>query len=268
MRFLASILTLLSLQAFADTVKVNGQTFATGYIPKPVAADVSFPVATFSFGALPPAFDSVDAGLVTGIKNQGNCGSCWSFARTVAFEAALIRAGKATVQSLDLSEQDTLVNDKNSYGCSGGFMDARFEVAKGQTTEALCPYKASSRWQSCSKPKFAKAARWGMIGSRSRPPSIEELKSAILEYGALAVTVAAGSGFSPDRTGKITSCGSRQVNHMVALVGYRTLHDGTTEFKIKNSWGKGWGAQGYAWSRQGCNKLASSPGDAALFISM
>lgn len=245
---------------------VNGH--GTGLLRKPVAASVEFaePKA-FLMAALPASYDSRAEGFVTRIKNQGSCGSCWSFARTAAFEAALIKAGRATKDALDLAEQDALVNDKTAYGCNGGFMDASFEVRYGTTTEALCPYKGTTRWQSCRGAKYAKASRWAMIGGRSRAPSIEELKAAIVEHKVLAVTVAACNSFSPGRDGRITTCGCRSVNHMVNLAGYRTLADGTTEFLIKNSWGTGWGQGGYAWSRQACNKLASSAGDAALFIA-
>ena len=255
--------------AVQTCVAKGAPVHATGYLPKPVAEGVQFATrkkGLLGFAVLPPSYDARDAGLVMPVKNQGNCGSCWTFARAVAFEAAILKAGLAN--PIDLSEQDTLLNDRQSHGCSGGYMDASWEVRSGQTTEALCPYKASTWWKTCKGAKFAKAAKWGMVGGRSRAPTIEELKEALLTYGALAVTVAAGSGFSPGRDGRITTCGSRSVNHMVALVGYRTMGDGTTEFLVKNSWGTGWGAKGYAWSRQGCNKLASSVGDAALFITM
>lgn len=257
---------LLSFAAAAtDVVEGHG----TGLLRKPVAETVEFAApAKFLMAAPPLAYDSVAEGYVTRVKNQGSCGSCWAFGMTAGTEAAAIVAGLATAAELDLAEQDPLVNDKSAYGCSGGFLDATYEVQKGLTTEKLCPYKGTTRWQSCRGAKFAKAARWGLIGGRSRAPSIEELKAAIVQYKALPATVAACSSFSPGRDGRITTCGCRSVNHIVTLVGYRTIADGTTEFKIKNSWGTSWGQGGYAWSRQACNKLASSTGDAALFITM
>lgn len=268
-RLILVLSALLAFSAFASPVKVKGKLRGTGYLKKPVAADVAYarPVLG-SIQSLPANYDAREHGLVTRIKNQGSCGSCWAFARTAAFEAALIKAGKATAAQLDLAEQDPLLNDKGSYGCNGGFMDARFEVKQGTTTEALCPYKGKTWFQTCRGAKFGQATAWGMVGGRSRAPSIEELKAEIVDKGVLAVTVAACSSFSPAKDGRITKCSCRGVNHMVNLAGYRTLQDGTTEFLIKNSWGTGWGQGGYAWSRQGCNKLASSPGDAALYIRM
>jgi C1A family cysteine protease len=139
-----------------------------------------------------------------------------------------------------MAEQDALVNDRNSYGCRGGFMDGRFEVTKGVTTEELCPYRTSDRY-SCKGEKYAKATRWAMVGAANRAPTVDELRQAIIDYGVLAVTVAAGGSFSPNSSGRITTCGSRGINHMVTLAGYRPAPSGGYEFLIANSWGTNWG---------------------------
>lgn len=259
---------LVLLAALVSELAVAAPKHGRGFIRQPIGDDVHF-VARYKGlapQALPPNYDAAEAGFATPVKNQGSCGSCYTFGGDAAFEAAILKAGLA--KTIDLAEQDRLVNSKRDYGCNGGFLEGNWYYTYGDTTEAQCPYKGRTWWQTCNKPKFAKAAKWGLVGGRDRAPTIEELKGALVQYGVLAVTVAAGSSFSPNAEGRITSCGSRSVNHIVALEGYRTLPDGTTEFKIKNSWGTGWGKKGYAWSRQGCNRLASSVGDAAMFISM
>jgi C1A family cysteine protease len=254
--------------AFGQPVQIAGKTYQTGYLPRPLSAmatDTYYTPSKALIDELPESYDARDDGLVTPIKNQGSCGSCWAFARAKAFEAALIKAGKLQESgSVDLAEQDTLVNDRSASGCNGGYMDGDFEVQSGVSTEDLCPYRASSRY-GCQGEKFAKATRWAMLGARGRAPTVDELKAAIYQYGVLAVTVAAGGGFSPNRDGRITTCGSWMLNHMVTLAGYRPAPGGGTEFLIGNSWGTDWGDGGFAWSKQGCNKLASTAGDAALF---
>lgn len=262
MRLFLFVLSLLFASASMASVTVDGVEHGTGYLPRALgdAGDIQYIKPDMK--DVPEAYDARSDGLVTPIKDQGSCGSCWAFARTKAFEAALIKAGVSTV---DLSEQDTLVNDRYGYACSGGFMDGRFEVTYGQTTEALCPYRASGRY-SCNGEKFAKATRWAMVGEEGRAPTVDELKAAIYQYGVLAVTVAASGSFNTDSEGRITRCRGRALNHMVTLVGYRPSQDGGTEFLIANSWGTRWGNEGFAWSKQGCNKLASVPGDAALFF--
>jgi hypothetical protein len=240
---------------------IDGAQYGTGYLPWPrTLGDRPIEAAPlFRADELPESYDSRDFGLVTPIKNQGNCGSCWAFARTRALEAAMLKAGKLTP---DLAEQDTLVNDKTAYGCGGGFMDGKYETNHGVTKETLCPYKASDRG-SCTGAVEQKAARWAILPGS---PSVDQLRAAIYQYGTLFVTVAAGGDFSPGSDGRITRCGSRRINHMVTLQGYRKAADGGYEFLIGNSWGTGWGDDGYAWSKQGCNKLASESGDAAGYF--
>jgi hypothetical protein len=260
-----ALLLALSSSAFADEVNIAGKRYSTGLLPRPKDAPRTyFAPAKVPMEGLPEAYDSRDAGLIPAIRNQGNCGSCWAFATTGAFETALIKAGKAT-SDINLAEQDPLVNDSSAYGCQGGFMDGTFLTNKGETTEALCPYRASTRY-SCRGEKFAKATKWALLGASNRAPTVDELREGIFTYGSLFVTVAAGSGFSP-RNGEIRTCGSPAINHMVQLVAYRPSTTGNGyDFLIKNSWDTSWGDNGYAWSKQGCNKLASSAGDAAGFF--
>lgn len=249
-----------------ETVVLDGETHYTGLLRKS-AKDKGVGVTYFSptVADLPDAYDSRDLGIVTDIKNQGSCGSCWSFARTRAFETALIKAGKGPLAALDLAEQDALVNDKSGYGCNGGFMDGDFEVEQGTTTEAVCRYTADHKACASAGKKFGKALRWAMVGASNRAPTDDELRAAIYQYGTLAVTVAAGSSFDADANGNMRGCGGRGINHMVTLSGYKKGSDGKWYYLVGNSWGKSWGAGGYAWSTKGCNQLASSAGDAALF---
>ncbi len=242
-------------------VIIDGETYSTGYMAP--TRDLRRPyeaAPVFGAGELPEAYDAREHGLVTPIKNQGSCGSCWAFARSRALETAMLKAGKLLP---DLAEQDTLVNDRTAYGCQGGFMDGAYETDHGVTKESVCPYKANGT--ACrSDPIEQKATKWAMLPGS---PTVDQLRSAILQYGTLFVTVAAGGGFSPGSDGRITSCTSRSINHMVTLQGWRPAPSGGGyEFLIGNSWGTSWGQGGYAWSKQGCNKLASESGDAAGYF--
>ena len=265
--FFGALLFISAGTSWANSIEINGVTYSTGLLPRPRGMPANYSQDLQIRGDLPESYDAREHGLVTPIKNQGNCGSCWAFARAKALEAALIISGRDVADVLNLAEQDPLVNDRNSYGCNGGFMDGRFEVSKGVTTEDLCPYRASSRY-ACKGEKHGKATKWSMVGAPGRAPSVDELRQAIIDHGVIAVTVAAGSSFSPDANGRIKTCGSTRINHMVTLAGYRPAPSGGYEFLIGNSWGKGWGDEGFAWSKQGCNRLASTPGDAALYFEV
>jgi C1A family cysteine protease len=265
MKFVVAILAAgLSCSAFSQTVTIAGRTHGTGLLLRPKDAPRVYFRPSIQAGDLPESYDARDDAVIPPIRNQGQCGSCWDFATTGAFETALVKAGKVEAVTVDLSEQDQLVNNHSAYGCDGGFMDGTFLQEEGEALEKDCPYRANDR-VSCRAEKYAKATKWALLGESGRSPTVDEIKAGIYQYGSLFVTVAAGGAFNP-RGGRITSCSSRGINHMVQLVGYRPAAEGGVEFLIKNSWGTSWGDNGYAWSKQGCNQLANDPGDAAGFF--
>lgn len=86
--------------------------------------------------------DWATQGAVTGVKNQGSCGSCWSFSTTGALEG-LSKLAYGTLESF--SEQQ-LVDCSSSYGnqgCNGGLMTSAFKFIRdhGIVHEDEYPYK-------------------------------------------------------------------------------------------------------------------------------
>jgi hypothetical protein len=211
--------------------------------------------------SLPSKYDSRESGQVSAIKNQGSCGSCWSFAITKALEGARLKAG---LPEVDLGEQEMVSCAKDAYGCSGGFMtSADYVVKRGLSAESDYPYTAtSSRCKSPLPPVLDKGVSWAFIGQEGRKPTTEELKAAIVQYGTIFVTVAAGGSDWGGSRVHMTGCGNRGTNHMVTLVGYNEQD----EFIIGNSWGKDWAENGFAYAKQGCNALAGEEDSAAFVV--
>ena len=96
----------------------------------------------------PPAvLDYRSLGMVTTVKDQAFCGSCWAFAVTSHYECLMISDGQG---EKDLAEQFLLQCDKSSLGCNGGYSHTPVDLAyrSGMPEEDDYPYKANDRYYS------------------------------------------------------------------------------------------------------------------------
>lgn len=244
----------LTFDEFTDAVHIGGTRppFLRGE-----AADFIH-TAPADESTLAAVVDWVSAGAVTGVKDQGNCGSCWSFSTTGAIEGAY----KLKYGSLpSFSEQELVSCDKTDSGCNGGWMDTAFtwvKSNKGLPTESAYPYTSGSSGSSGTcKTGIALDAKAAPAGFTDvTPKNVNALMSAVQKQPVSIAIQANQAAFQSYKSGVLTgTCGTR-LDHGVLLVGYGT--DAATNldyWKVKNSWGPSWGESGYIRIKKGSDDL-------------
>ncbi len=187
-------------------------------------------------------------GGVTPVKNQSACGSCATFACHGAFEGSLSIGSKML---LSTSEQASL-DCSNISSCKGSWWIFDYLVEKGASIEFDYPYNATQGQCRTDVLRPFKATKWGYVTIHNTVPSITELKQALLDHGPLAVTVRATGAFQAYVSGVFNEQDNESINHAVTLVGW---DDSRNAWLIKNSWGSGWGEEGFMWIHYSSNSI-------------
>jgi cathepsin L len=235
----------VALNEFADLTNEEFVAIYNGLAP--AAFSVPQTVEEVSTVDLPTTVDWRQKGAVTGIKNQGQCGSCWSFSTTGSTEGArVLQGGKSLV---GLSEQNLMDCSTRfgNMGCNGGLMDDAFKYImsnNGLDTEASYPYTAEDG--TCH---YSSANCGATITGYQDIPSGSEssLQTSSANIGPISVAIDASHSSFQFYSGGVyyePACSSSQLDHGVLVVGYGT-DNGSDYWLVKNSWGTSWGLQGY-----------------------
>lgn len=193
-------------------------------------------------------FDWTDHNGVTPIRDQGGCGSCWAFATHAAYEGSYAILNKAFIDS---AEQDTL-DCSGAGSCSGGWWAYEYLINTGSAEESEYPYAAADETCNSNVERPYKAVAWGYVDSTVEIPTIDALKRALCEYGPISVAVEVTPAFQAYTSGVFNENSTGTVNHGVTLVGW---DDAKKAWRMKNSWGEGWGESGCMWIAYGANSI-------------
>lgn len=185
----------------------------------------------------------VTAGAVTPVKDQGQCGGCWSFAATGGLEGSWqVASGHLT----SLSEQQFLDCDTSDSGCNGGLEYNGWNFFKskneGICTESSYPYQA--RDSTCKYSGCTLGVPAGAIAGVTHVSagSSASLQSALQKQPVSIGIQADQSAFQFYSGGVLTGTCGRNLDHSVLAVGYDT---NSQYWLVKNSWGSSWGDNGY-----------------------
>ena len=233
----------MGINQFTD---LTSQEFKDTYVSGLKSATVgSYGCKTFSSSAsgVPSSIDWRTKGAVTTVKDQGQCGSCWTFSATGAIEGAW---AIAKGQLVDLTEQQ-LVDcatgiSYGSHGCSGGQMEGAFKyvIEHGQCSLDSYPYTAKDgTCKTCSSVAHISSC------SDVKPNDQISLKAAVAQQPVAIAIEADTRYFQSYSSGVLTSssCGT-SLDHGVLIVGYGE-DSGQKYWLVKNSWGTSWGENGY-----------------------
>jgi len=192
-------------------------------------------------------------GVITPVKDQGRCGSCWSFAAAETLESyyALVNHNEMPI----LSEQQILDCTPNpdqcggTGGCGGATVELAYQQIKamgGLSSEWVYPYMSYFGDNlPCNSTRFrpvAKISGYVNLPTNRAKPVINHL----LNKGPLAVSVDAGA-WSHYESGVFDGCNQTNpdLDHAVQLVGMGTDPTYGDYWLIRNSWTPLWGEAGY-----------------------
>jgi len=194
--------------------------------------------------------------LVTPVKDQGQCGSCWAFSATEQIETAV---AVATGKLLELSPQQITSCDKVDDGCDGGNTESAYQYVKkagGIEASSSYPYASGARGKTgkCRSDKAEFVAKIGGFSSVSKRASSEKKMVAKIQHTPISVCVDA-EAWQTYHSGVIgRSCG-KDLDHCVQAVGYQAAGSNGKKpyWIVRNSWNTDWGVDGFIYVQAGIN---------------
>jgi len=225
--------------------------------------------------AIPDSWDWRTRGIVTPVKNQMECGSCWTFSTTGNIEGLWALKGNklASFSEQEIVDCSTACCNIPGYGnvcnqgCNGGFQwNAFYDIISwgGLETEASYPYLGYPG-ASCLRKKpltMAPIKNYTCISTENGPADETQMQAYIYKNGPISIALNAAllmnyySGIiDPWFPG--FWCDPDTLDHALLIVGWGSAENWIGEtidyWLVKNSWGSDWGEAGYFRIARGIN---------------
>jgi len=209
--------------------------------------------------AIPSSFDWTTTGVITPVKDQKDCGSCWTFSTTGCLEAYWSLYTNTTPTMLSEQQLVDCAQDFGNQGCSGGLPSNAFEYITevgGLNTENAYPYEGMDEECSFDEKNIGAIVFGGSVNITEGDENT--ILNTVGTIGPVSVAFQVTSDFFSYTSGVYvgTTCtaSTQTVNHAVLAVGYGTdAASGLDYWKVKNSWGPDWGEAGYFLIERGVN---------------
>lgn len=259
----------LGLNKFADLTK---EEFKNMYLGNKKDAKRMFKSSNKNYKSkntadLPKTTDWNASGAVTPIKNQGQCGSCWSFATSGALEGLnFIKNG--TLKTFSEQQQMDCSKEKDgNQSCEGGYMDKAYDYvqSKGIMLESDYQYQAMDRTVCDYK---ADEVAFNIDSHGDVPVDDNDQLKAAISHQPVSVGISGEQiQFYVSGVWSYWLCFT-EVDHGVLATGYGADEGNNMFWNVKNSWGEDWGENGYIrFARRdgqspgmcGITKMASYP---------
>jgi len=201
------------------------------------------------------AFTWRNANIVTPIKDQGSCGSCWAFSAAAAYESSYLSVNS---KASDVSEQD-LLDCAPEANCLGNWVENAFDhmIAAGSAAERTRPYRGQQDQCQANLQRPYRAFVWAPLDEDwSRVMSPEEIKTGLCNHGPLVAHIHATPSFLAYTSGVYSGIEpvthESEGYHAIVITGW---DDNKQAWEIKNSWGTGWGIRGFGKVQYGANLI-------------
>lgn len=232
---------------------------------------------------LPSAFDWRNVGgidYVSPVRNQGSCGSCYSFASMAMLEAR-IRVRSNNTRTPVLSTQYAVSCSPYSQGCDGGFpylVAGKFAQDFGVVEESCFPYTGTDSTpcsaMKCENPTRYYTSSYNYIGGYYGASTSELMMREIYENGPIAVSFEVYDDFMHyssgvyHHTAQLSFNPFAITNHVVLIVGWGENAEGVKYWIVKNSWGTSWGQNGFFYILRDSTEKGGECGIESLTVSV